>query len=283
MRVATLAAINYCVEKYTPEKKLELFSFLPGDIAQKLEHMKEDTSTQSDLSLPLITKLHRVHYTWYIPLLEQYSEEDQLLVMSLLSDFQRKKLCGIFDLDEPDISLSNLSKNFIAKTVFTSLKSDQKEFIPREFLPFSPLNVLLTLSKSKLVEIIDYLGLHDLSHEVKMILQVDTLKKIEESLSKEKLQYLKTLLKKKEPIAFKKMNLDAWNGNKEMLLKVIHQRGLNRLAKALYGSHPSMRWNLLHILDVGRARLLQKLCSDLKNDKAKHVLFEQITELVRDL
>jgi hypothetical protein len=104
--------------------------------------------------------------------------------------------------------------------------------------------------------------------------------KIESILSKLQKDYLYELKKTIEPIAFKSIGLNHWNGDESLLKKILHQRGLNRLSKALSQSHHSLLWHLSHKLDMGRASIVKALFKDLKNKKAHTILVSQVCELL---
>ena len=95
--------------------------------------------------------------------------------------------------------------------------------------------------------------------------------------------YLKTISQKKETLSFKKMALTQWDGNPEHFKTMLHQRGINRLAKSLYGESSSLLWHLAHRLDIERANILQKLCKPLDHPQAVGVLRAQVSELIQSL
>lgn len=76
------------------------------------------------------------------------------------------------------------------------------------------------------------------------------------------------------------MGLAAWKKDKAVLRSMLLQRGINRLAKALYGRHPSLLWHFAHRLDVEKGELLMKLCTSLDHPKASDLLATQVLELV---
>ena len=104
--------------------------------------------------------------------------------------------------------------------------------------------------------------------------------KIQKVLSKSQQDFLKSLFKGKEPISFARLNLDAWDGNEEKLKGILHHRGFNRLAKALFGCHPSLLWHLCHTLDTGRTKILRKFFTDINNEQIQKLLVKQILELI---
>lgn len=125
--------------------------------------------------------------------------------------------------------------------------------------------------------------MHDLSVEIRQIIETAKLKQIYALLTKPQTTFLKTLLHKKEAVTFKKMGLIAWRGDKDALRSLLLQRGLNRIAKSLYGRHPSLLWHVAHRLDAEKGQLLLNLCTALDHPRASSLLSEQVVELVHAL
>lgn len=227
-------------------------------------------------------QLFKVHYSWFIPLIETYSDSDKVAILSALSKDQYEKLSRHFFLGDKRYNYHTLGLRYLRHTLFHLLTYDQKEFVPIAFLPTSNYNQLLSLSKNQMISLIDFLGLRDLSLEFKQIVKTDQLKELTRTLSKEQQIFLKEVMKKGETVKFPSLKLDQWDGTEAMLKKVLHQRGLNRLGKALFGCHPSLFWHLCHRLDVGRAHVLRKLMSQT-NEDVQNALEVQVLELTRKI
>ncbi|MCB1115481.1 MAG: hypothetical protein KDK71_03330 [Chlamydiia bacterium] len=232
---------------------------------------------------PLSTRerLKEIHYSWMITFLEPFTKKDKIFILASLEKKQASKLQKHFQIKEKDFPpIKKVGKDYLVRALYDWLISDQKEFLPIEFLPKHPLSPLLTLTKNELQALVDYLGLHDLALELKHVIKADQIKKIQNVLSKEEQEYLKKQIKRKEPISFARLNLDGWNGDGEKLKAILHHRGFNRLAKALFGCHPSFLWHLCHKIDTGRAKILRKFFTDIKNDEAQSVLINQTLEII---
>lgn len=228
------------------------------------------------------TRLEPIHYTWFIPFIERLADPDKYLFIATLPH-QKEALYQHFDLSRPIDSLSNLSLLFLSQELYHYLIKDHPLILPEECLPEDPLNSLLELSREELLTVVDFLSLHDLSLEMKTMISSSQLLKIESILSHSQKNYLYELKKKIEPIAFKPIGLNHWNGDELTLKKILHQRGLNRLSKALSASHHSLLWHLSHKLDIGRASIVKTLFKALKNKKAHAVLVMQVCELINTL
>jgi len=264
------------------EKKQELLKLLSTD---ELEDVQQTPSLSFHPSHGLSSyqeRLADIHYSWFIPFLERLHDPDKPLFIAPLTT-QKASLYTHFDVLRSVDSLTSQAEHFISQTLYTYLIKDYDIILPKECLPDDPLNALLDLSREQLLQMVDMLSLHDLSLEMKTLISSAQLLKIEASLSSMQKNYLYELKKKIEPIAFKPMGLHRWNGDEILLKKILHQRGLNRLSKALSASHHSLLWHLSHKLDMGRASVVKALFKTVKNKKAIHVLVSQVCDLAASL
>lgn len=280
MNTASWIAYRDLLEKCGPEKRMALLRYVSEEEQAKLAEIPLPSSDPFSYSLSMEERLQAIHYSWLILFLEPFSETDKLKILSALNPIQAEKLKTHFQIEDPLVRLSSHTKRFLLHSIYGWLISEQKEFIPFEFLPAHPLNLILNLSKNEIQHLVDFLGIHDLSLEIKKVVQSEQIKKILQALSKVQRDYLKNLVKEKEPVSFARLNLDKWDGCEDKLKKILHHRGFNRLSKALFGCHPSLMWHLTHRLDTGRTRILRKFFTDINNDKAQETLTSQIVELI---
>jgi len=280
MNTTSWIAFRDLLEKCEPDKKTLFLQHLAREEQEKLRGTIPSEHDPFDACLSTEERITKVHYSWLITFLEPFAENDKLLILSSLNESQAEKLRKHFNIREALPIISSHGKNYLLSAIFHWLISDQKGFVPIEFLPQHSLNALLTLSKAKLQTLVDYLGLHDLAVEVKHVVKAEQIKKIQKVLSKSQQDYLKSLLKRKEPISFVRLNLDGWDGNEEKLKGILHHRGFNRLAKALFGCHPSLLWHICHTLDTGRTKILRKFFTDINNEQVQELLVKQVLELI---
>lgn len=264
------------------QEKTELCRFLSEDEQEDIEqtpplpfHPSHGLSSDKE-------RLEPIHYSWFVPFLERLSDADKYLFISPLQT-QKEALYLHFDLTRSVESLTDLAVTFLSQELYHYLTQDYPVILPQDCLPEDPLNSLLELSREQLLSVVDLLSLHDLSLEIKTMISSSHLIKIDSILSSSQKNYLYELKKKIEPVAFKPMGLNHWNGDELLLKKILHQRGLNRLSKALSASHPSLLWHLSHKLDMGRASVVKTLFKTLKNKKAHTVLVAQVCELLAAL
>jgi len=223
-------------------------------------------------------ELPQVHFSWLAPYLRALPETDIKLLLGCLTLEQQRGLKQSLRFANHIPELTPLAADFLKKHLFSQLCAGQ-ELVPIACLPESPMNVLLELSYEELERLISLLAMHDLAAEIRQIIDRAQLKKIYAQLSSEQTELLKTLTYRKETVSFKKMELSKWDGNAEMLYASLEQRGLNRLAKALYAEHPTLRWLIIHRFDADRGAQLSSLCTPLDHPRAARLLAEQVVAL----
>jgi hypothetical protein len=221
-----------------------------------------------------------IHPSWITPFLRTLSEKEIGLFLAALTPEKITAVGKDLLFTGKIPTLSHLGKTFLRSTLARYLTAEVEDLLPTQCLPESPLNDLIALPTEILVSFLDLLGMHDVSVEMKQIIDKQKLTKIEDALSEDQLQYLKILLQSHEPVAFTQMGLLNWNGDKEKLKSLIRQRGANRLAKALYGQDPSLTWYVLHRLDVEKALIVRKLSAHIDNPRAAQLLIQQVVELI---
>ncbi|MBS0603505.1 MAG: hypothetical protein JSS60_00545 [Verrucomicrobia bacterium] len=230
---------------------------------------------------PLEEELSRIHYSWLAPFLRSLPENEIKLFLSSLTPEQIKGLKQSLLLSNMLPTPSPLGKSYLKKTLFEMIAAE--DLLPISCLPEDPLNGLLDLSQTELASLIDLLSMHDLSIEIRHIIETSKLKEINSLLTKAQTTFLKTLLHKKEPVSFKKMGLLGWKGDKDGLRSMLLQRGINRIAKSLYGKNASLLWHVAHRLDAEKGQLLIKLCTALDHPRASALLSDQVVELMSAL
>ncbi len=267
------------LQKRPEEKRDQLFRFLSEDDQQLISEIPysypyDPTAGFSSAQI----NLNRIHYSWLEPLFRTFSENEVRLFLSALNAEQAKSLKKLLLLSNHKVELNPAISPFFTQTLWE--KISEKELLPFECLPESPLNGLLELSPASLGNLLDSLGLHDLAIEVKQIIDTARLKKIYSALLPNELTFLKSLMHHKEPLTFKRMDLQTWDGKKSTLRALLRQRGVNRLAKALYQQGKSLLWHISHKLDKEAGEILVKLSTPLEHVRAQEILISQVTELL---
>ena len=264
-----------------PDQQSSLLRCISPELSAQLQSQPLPLQSLQRGFEPIEEELTQIHYSWFAPILRSFPENEIKLFLSCLSPEQIHGLKQSLLLSNTLPTTSTTGKNFIKKTFFEMLATD--DLIPIPCLPADPLNGLLDLSLDEVISLIDLLSMHDLSVEIRHIIETTKLKEIYALLTKAQTTFLKTLLHKKETVTFKKMGLIAWNGDREALRFLLLQRGINRIAKSLYGRHPSLLWYVAHRLDAEQGQLLIKLCTALDHPHASALLGEQVVELMSAL
>lgn len=179
-------------------------------------------------------------------------------------------------------------KQYVKKSTSTALKKflendilDKLAYympvLPYKFLEDFETKTLLFLDANQLQEIAHYLGLYDLKSSLKTLIDPKLILKIQEALSPNMRQFLKTIQSEKDKVSFKKIQLDTWDQKKESLLNLLYVRGLNRIAKAIGQQSAYITHEILLRLPVKDKSLFITLNSEIE-PSYKHDLSQQIDQ-----
>lgn len=280
MTLSTRIILHAFIEKCATSERQALLKYLATDERQAVVTLPKSSGDPLKSQEDPQQLLNWIHSSWISPFLRTLSEREVGLFLGSLGHEKALSVGKDLLFTGKLPSLSPLGKTFLQNTLTRYLTAEMDDLLPIECLPESPLNSLIELPIDTLVESLDLLGLHDLSIEVKQIIDRQKLSKVYEILTDNQHHYLKMLLQSHEPVAFTPMGLLNWNGDQEKLKLLIRQRGANRLAKALYGQDPSFVWYVLHRFDMEKALLLRKLSSSIDNPRAAQLLVQQVVELI---
>ncbi|MBS0627791.1 MAG: hypothetical protein JSS09_06225 [Verrucomicrobia bacterium] len=268
------------IDKKAKETKETLLSFLSPK--QKKE-LLTSPSPASDLTLgfdQIKYLLEWSHYSWFAPFLRTLSENEISFFLSVLPEKTAQHLREYLLFSFPLPSLSLTIKSFIQRKLAEVLLIENPNLVPIEILPTSPLHCLLTLTSSEISWLVDFLGLHDLAIEMRLIIDTVKIKKIHSVLSKEKIFFLSLLTNRQEPQLFKPMNLNAWNGNPEDLPGLLHKRGMNRLINALSLEDPNFVDYIKLRMSNDHASFFSLLHKNQENTKAYKIIVGQIMDIL---
>lgn len=238
-----------------------LLRYLPAEDqdALKAQGIQTDQAAAA-LEQPLYL-IQRMHYTWLLPIFQKIPQELYASFLSLFSDATLSKLRTLLRLpsNSTPITLSPPVKQFLIDHFYQLM--DIQHLLPLAFLPESPLTPLAKCCSKELNSCIDFLGLYDLTEEVKHVIDTKRLKQLRASLTDSQWSFLQHCLRQSDKMAAPSLKLKEWSGDKEELKKMLHKRGLLRLSKALCGQHPDLVWYIVHAFDLGRGSSLNKLIS----------------------
>ncbi len=260
------------------DRRSGLFSCISKDFCDQLEALAVPEQGLSHPIRPIEEGIFQVHYSWLAPYLRSLTETEVKLFLSALKQEQMEGLKASLLVSSGVPTPSDLGQAYLKKTLFEVIAP--QDLLPVELLPQDPLNALLNFSWKELCSLIDLLSMHDLSVEIRHVIETSRLKEIYSLLTKPQEAFLKTLIHKKEPVAFKKMGLLSWNGDRQGLKFMLLQRGINRIAKSLYAKAPSLLWYVSRRLDSDKGQHLIKLCTPLDHPRAAALLQEQVIELM---
>ncbi len=263
-----------------PEKKRKLERFLPQDERLQLEKLPLFPEEVIPEEFANGSILGKVHWSWFLPTLKTYPEPEQKLFLSALNANAAKNLAKALTLSMYSQELTEIAKDYLRQILLNSLIGPGDRLLPIDYLPPSPLNPLLNLSKKELTHLIDLLSLYDLAEELRQIVETKILKKIYSFLSDEERHFLKMAMAHKEPLLLTRMGLDRWDGSEENFRMILHRRGLARFGAALSGQDPDLIWYLSHQLDIGRGNVLFKQCTKEPIPGISDVVMRQIEDLL---
>lgn len=235
-----------------------LMRYLPAGEAQAVRSWDiPAVDVTPGLAKPL-DQIKRIHYSWLLPVFKQLDPSLQLIMLSALPEAYQTKLNKTLKLPGSSPTkqalLPSPVQHYLLNILYSRIKPN--EVLPAAFLPPTPLTQITSLNKKQLVELIDFMGLHDLAESIRHIINKHFLTKLYNCLTAKQKQFLRICLHKPEKVASTRMNLAKWNGEQQTLDTMLQWRGLVRLGKALCGQHPDFVWHLTHLLDSGRGAIL---------------------------
>lgn len=261
--------------------KNKLPSFLPEKRSLAISSLDIPQVTLLSLQSPSLAILENSHFSWFIPFLRNVSEHDLFLFLSSLpfelQQHLQKALRCVCNVRPMSSSLAEFFQNKLISCCFPVTP------LPKEALPPSPFNELLVLSCERFRNLIEFLGLYDLAAEMKQMIDGIKIKKIKRCLSQEKLLFLSLLFQKQEPVLFKKMELNAWNELPEDLLGIVYQRGINRIAKALFSENSNLIFLIKLRMSMEDAQQFERFHKPLEHLKAHSLLCDEVFSTFRFL
>lgn len=222
-----------------------------------------------------------VHYSWLAETIKKIPIQLQPQVISLFDAKQASRLRDTLGTKPFTKKLSKPVRAYLIKLFFNHF--DAGILLPKAFLPKSDLSILTRITKDELVQLIDLLGIYDLTEESRTILDNTRIKAINTCLTPAQKKFSIYCLHQREKIASSRLNLSNWNGDCEELQSRIHMRGIIRLGKALSGQEPQLIWYIIHTLDTGRGHLLQKHIEKNAIPKVTPALSQQVLQTLNHI
>ncbi len=264
------------IERCPVDEQAELLALLPLEERKSLEALPSATLPSKEGRGKDL--LDRVHFSWMAPFLRTFGVQDLRLFLGALSKEQVEGLRLLLGFSMSLLELTAEAKNFTAHLLLTHLTRGEP-LIPPQLIPTSALKPLLDLDQEGLRRLMRYLGLYDLAFEMKQIIATSEIKKILSCLKKEEKAFLQSLKNQSELLVFKRLFLQSWDETRATLLSLLEERGLQRLAVALYNQEKSLIWIIAHTLELPIATALLKLCKPPSEPRISSLLIQQILNL----
>jgi hypothetical protein len=135
----------------------------------------------------------------------------------------------------------------------------------------------------QLMELVDYLSMHDLKSKIRRIVDRKRLHEIYACLDNGRLEFLRQCLQSKESDVSSSLILEGWQGNREELQKMFHRCGLIRLGTALIEQSPTLVWHLTHTFDTGRSDVIMRCYEKQVPLKIVELLARQVCNIINYL
>lgn len=271
-----LMMLRVLINRFNPKAGNALLEFLPPERAKAVMDQQVIATDLNPIIQQPHSSLEKIHYSWIQPVIGRFPES---LRLSAVASLDPEQIAGLNYGALPSVSV--VAKMFLQNQFYRFLGI--QEHFPVEYLPETELTPLASWKKSRLIGLIDFLGLHDLASDMRQIVDRNHLKNIYACLTPKQFQYLKMCLNQKEQLVSPKLGIDASKQDCPLLTQIVHRRGLLRLGKALCGQHPDLVWHLAHVLDMGRGNVLLKEFLPKEISKVTLILKQQVLNIMRFL
>jgi hypothetical protein len=278
MQLAADIILNTFLGRHPSQVRERLLRHLPQSECKRLQNMEPAPPVKSMPAADDLLK--QVHWSWFLPTLKSCLPQEQPLFLSVLTSASARALAGEIPCKLLKGEITFMGQSYLKEVLLNSLVGPHGQLLPINYLPLSPLNRLLQLSKLELIRLIDLLAMHDLIVEIRQIVETKILKKIYSFLSEDQRQFLKAVTARHELMSSQRTGLDRWDGSAKSLRHLLHKKGLARFSAALCGQNSSLAWYVCHRLDIGRGSALFKLCVGGIPSAAMDIAERQTEELL---
>lgn len=249
-----LIALNSLLNRLAPEKKSFYLKFLPDSLQNVFSSSSLKPKALSNLSLKEL--FERIDESWYADKLSSFSKKELVFFLSLLGEKKSKLLSQKFGIEPPFYSFSKKFEIYALNLFFKELFPNDSP-LPFSFLPPTPLYFLIDGSCEKIHKLAFYLGLFDISLELKTVLKGSILKQVQVTLFPDEIAFCKQISEFRHPFSLGTLGLANWNEDSDSLRKVLFERGLYRLSIGLTNASPDFIWYILHFLNKDVAKRLE--------------------------
>lgn len=279
MHPKSAVMMRVLLNKYYKGSPQSFLSCLPEEEVSQVANV-DISSTEPSIALhQSLDKIQAIHYSWFLPYVENLPQEVKLAVLASFPPMHTKKLAQRLKIRDPLPLLPQTARTFLADKIYKKLV-EKEEPLPKEYLPSTPLSPLGSFNKDELVELVEFLGLHDLADELRQVVDPKTFKMVYACLNPSEQQYLRFCMQQKERVAAQRLGLEKWTGDCEKLRTTLQGRGILRLGKALARENKDFIWHLAHTLDSGRGQALLRHCAESTLPAITAALSQQVQSLL---
>ncbi|PJD97339.1 MAG: hypothetical protein CK425_03625 [Parachlamydia sp.] len=271
--------LKVLLNRYHEKKIKDFIALLPAEDGQAIAKIPIDFNEPEAILWNFDKKVGLIHYSWYAPIFKKIPVHEASWMLQVLPQRSAVKLQQVCQIPFTGVKLSPFARAFASHYLWKQI--EDPAILPLEFVPQTPLSVLMQFSREQLLEIIDLLGVYDLTEKVRHIVDKNRLKSIYSSLKPRELQFLHHCLNQQAKIVVSPLKLNDWDGTAQSLRRKLHRRGLSRLGYSVKEESPHFLWYFLRKFDIGRAALLQH-CFDKEEitQKVRGELIQQLLNLV---
>lgn len=281
MSVKRDAIIKVLINRFHRSVPDALLRRLPAEDAQAVRNSQISANDIAPaLQLPQ-EQIQLIHYSWLTPIFKQLSPPLQNLLFSVLPSDYGAKLKNLLNLKLVSEIQPEPVQRYLLSLLYSRIKL--AEVLPLDYLPNTPLLPLSKLNKRELVELVDYMGIHDLAESMRHIIDKNFLTKLYNCLNTRQRQCLRQCLHQHDKVSTTRLNLEKWDGSVEKLDDMLQRRGLLRLGKAMCGQHPDFIWHISHRFDSGRGTILAKHASQEATAGVTAHLIQQVLNMINFL
>lgn len=274
METKRLIMFRVLLNRFHPTTGDQFLKIVPREHVKEILNQKTlSQEVGTSLAQP-IDFIQKIHFSWLISPIQKLPVELHSVVASSLPDPLSASISKYLKITPHEYSVSPPISSYLLKLLFDEIFP--KEILPPDYLLPSPLTPLLQLNKSELTELIDFLGIFDLTEETRRIVQKQQLRDLYKCLGAKKVQFLRHCLNQKVKFTTPKLDLDKTKIDPKKLEDIIHRRGMARLGMALSGQQKDLIWHICHALDTGRAAIIQKHAAEEVKPSIAQLLSQQV-------
>lgn len=275
--------LKVLVNKYHRDGSSSAFlNVFPMEMAKQIDSETVDSTDAASVFAIPEDRIAKVHYSWLLEPVNEIPEPRRSIFIHSLPPTHRVPIIEALKIPSlKKIDYPPKIKDFLLGQFYKKIDGIN-EVTPEAYLETEPLTFLLSADRQILLETCDYLGIYDLAVNVRQTVDKSKLKRIVDCLSPPKQKFLKMLLSRQDKIQMPELDLSSWQGNCGQLNKILHKRGLVRLAVALSGHSSDFIWHFTHHLDTGRGKIIQKYYTP-EIHPSSSVLTEQVVFIINAL